>query len=150
MRTESVLQYVGPGTTGFVVAAQRRERLPQVTRGKAIELLPKSAGGAAVVSDRDNRGQVIGHAAQRGQGGCKAMPAAKGDDIRQPRAQQTRGEDAGHVAEAHSRPRSRWRTVVGKPVARRRSANSSAIAELRCLPPVQPMASVANRLPSVT
>ena len=43
----------------------------------------------------------------------------------------------------HSRPTSRWLTWTSMPRSRRRAATCSAIATLRCLPPVQPTASVA-------
>jgi len=48
------------------------------------------------------------------------------------------GVGAGH----YSRPRSRCRAVAVSPSAASRRANSSAIATLRCLPPVQPTARV--------
>ena len=49
----------------------------------------------------------------------------------------------------HSRPRSRWTTRARSPVlAGAAAASSSAMATLRCLPPVQPTASVTKRLPS--
>ena len=147
---ESVLQNVGPGTAGLVIAAQRRERHSEVPRRQAVKFVAKPAGRSAVVSDRDDRGQVVGHPAQRRQRGGQSMPAAEGHHSRKCRTQRAGRDEARHFAGAHSRPRSRCRTVVGNPVARSRRANSSAMAELRCLPPVQPMASVANRLPSAT
>ena len=54
----------------------------------------------------------------------------------------------GTVSGAHSRPRSRWAVSASSPAARSRAAISSDIATLRCLPPVQPIATVMNRLPS--
>ena len=113
---ESVLQNVGPGTAGLVIAAQRRERHSEVPRRQAVKFVGKPAGRSAVVSDRYDRGQVVGHPAQRRQRRGQSMPTTEGHHSRERRTQRARRDEARHFAGAHSRPRSRCRTVVGNPV----------------------------------
>ena len=43
--------------------AQRGQRHPQVARRQDAELVAQPAGGAAVVGDRDDRGDLVGDAA---------------------------------------------------------------------------------------
>ena len=57
-------------------------------------------------------------------------------------------DPAGRGRSAHSRPRSRWTGITSYPASRSCRDISSVIATLRCLPPVQPMATDMNRLPS--
>ena len=133
-----MLQHPRPGLAPPVVAAEGGERHPQVAGREYAELVAQPARGAAVVGDRDDGGQVGGDAAQGGQGGRQPVAATEGDDRRL-----RRPAHAGY-----SRPRSRWVTSASSPAARSRLTISSVIATLRCLPPVQPIATVMNRLPS--
>ena len=64
---EPVLQHVGPGAPGLVIAAQRRQRHPEVARRQAVELLAESARRPAVVSDGDDCRQMVRHPTQGGQ-----------------------------------------------------------------------------------
>ena len=48
----------------------------------------------------------------------------------------------------YSRPKSRCTTRTSTPFLTKRALKFSAIATLRCLPPVQPIAIVTNLLPS--
>ena len=138
---EPVLQHAGPGAAPLVVAAQRGQRHPQVAGRQHAELAAQPARRAAVVGHGDDRGQVVDDVARsarqrRGQ----AVAAAERDH---------RLDAVGARVGAHSRPRSRWTTPASYAGARAAGAAiSSAIATLRCLPPVQPTATVMNRLPS--
>ena len=78
---------------------------------QAVELVPEPAGGTAVVGHRDDRGELVGDPAQRGQRGGQAVAAAEGDHPRAAGPERWR-RPAGA---AHSRPRSRCSTVVGDP-----------------------------------
>lgn len=113
-----------------MVTGQRDERLPQVARRQAAALGAQPAAGAAVVTDGDHRGDVqvqFGYAVtQRPQRRREPVPAAEGD----------------HPGQGHSRPRSRCWALAAMPEWRSREASSSAMATLRCLPPVQPTATV--------
>ena len=88
------------------------------------------ATGAAVVADGDHGGDVQfefpGAVSQRPQRGGQAVSPAEGD----------------HRRRRHSRPRSRCWALAAMPEWRSREASSSAMATLRCLPPVQPTATV--------
>ena len=137
---EAVLQHPGPGLPPAVVAAQGRQRHPQVTRREHAELVAQPAGGAAVVGDRDDRRQVGGHAAQGGQGRGEAVPAPEGDDGRL-------GRPCARCPTTPGRGRGGWSRPPARTCAAA-STISSDIATLRCLPPVQPIATVMNRLPS--
>ena len=75
-------------------------------------------------SDGHHRGDVQIGRNQCAQGRGQTVTAAECDDLR------------------HSRPRSRCCAATTTRRSRRRFANSSAIATLRCLPPVQPTATV--------
>ena len=137
---EPVLEHPCPGAAPVVVAAQCGERHPQVAGWQHPELLrsrpeepPLSATVTTAVRSSDRRGA---QRRQRGDRPCRRpgrRPSGRGRGPSTP----------------HSRPRSRWmaRDVVAdaRPAG---AAISSAIATLRCLPPVQPIATVMNRLPS--
>ena len=88
-----------PGAAPLVVAAQRGQRHPQVTRRQHAELGAQPAAGAAVVGDRHHRGE-LGRSTQpqRGQRRGQPVPAAERDT--HARIAVTAGR--------HSRPRSRW------------------------------------------
>ena len=93
-----------------------------------VELLAQPAAGAAVVGDRHDRGDPVGHEPQRGERGGQAVPAAERDDARRSGSlppQVAVHEDGGDVAAAEPA-----------------GDSASAIATDRCLPPVQPTASV--------
>ena len=124
---EAVLEHVPPGLAPLALAAQRRQRHPQVAGRKHPELVPEPPGRAAVVGDRDDRGHLVGDVAQGREGRRQAMAAPQRRDDRP----------------AHSRPRSRWTTKVATRSVVRRAATAWAIATERCLPPVQPIAIVA-------
>lgn len=107
------------------VGCQGRQRHSQITRRNDVELAAQPAGGPAIVGDGDHRGDVVGEPAGRGQRRVQTMATAEGDDT------------------SHSRPRSRCRTRTVKcSLPSSRPASASAMATLRCLPPVQPMATV--------
>ena len=133
---EPVLQDLGPGTSPLVVPAECGQRLPEIPRGQHTELLTQPARGTTVVGNGDDRRHVAADATQRGQRGGQPVTSPERDDLD---ARETHG---------HSRPRSRCMTMVGIPDSRSRSPNASDIATLRCLPPVQPTATVMYRLPS--
>src|SRR5262252_2547326 len=57
------------------------------------------------------------------------------------------GDDLVRPVCRHSRPRSRCITWIPSPAFSRRPAISSAMTTLRCLPPVQPTASVTKCFP---
>ena len=79
---EPVLEHLGPGLSPPVVAAQGRQRHPQVTGREHAELLAQPSRRAAVVGDRDHRRQVGGQPPQRGQGRGQPVPATQRDDRR--------------------------------------------------------------------
>ena len=108
---EPVLQHPRPGLAPPVVAAQGGQRHPQVAGREHAELVAQPARGAAVVGDRDHRGQVGGHAAQGGQRRRQPVATAEGDDrgFRRP----------AHAG--YSRPRSRWVASASSPAARSRA-----------------------------
>ena len=102
---EPVLEDVAPGVPPLGVAAQRGQRHPQVARRQDPELLAQPPARAAVVGDRDDRGDLVGDEAQRGE--------RRG----QPVAAPERGDDRP----AHSRPRSRCTTKVAMSASADRS-----------------------------
>ena len=124
---EAVLQHVAPGLAPLALAAQRRQRHPQVAGGQHAELVAQPPGRAAVVGDRDDRGDLVGDVAQGGERGGQAVAATQ------------RGDDRP----GHSRPRSRCTTKVATRSVVSRAATAWVIATERCLPPVQPIAMVA-------
>ena len=137
---EAVLEHPRPGVAPLVVAAERRQRHPQVTRRQDAELAAQPARRAAVVGDGDDGGEVVDdevvdQPAQRGERGVQAVAAAEGDD-RLGAVTLTPARGPGATARA------------AYPLVASRRAISSVIATLRCLPPVQPIAIVMNRLPS--
>ena len=119
-----------------VPARECGECHPQVARGQQPQLPAQAPGRAAVVGDGDDGRHGVGEAAvdEQPQGReCRvqAVAAAERDGSERP------------VIAAHSRPRSRCVTRTAKPsVPASRRPSSSLIATLRCLPPVQPTASV--------
>ena len=142
---EPVLQHPRPGVAPLVVAAQRGQRHPQVAGRQHAELAAQPPRRAAVVGDGDDGGQVVDdqvgdEQAQRLQGGGQAVAAAEGDDGLGAVVRPSRRSLPPQVAVG--------RRVRRSPAARSRRAISSVIATLRCLPPVQPIATVMNRLPS--
>ena len=130
--TEPVLDDRRPQLTVRGIGCQRRQRHSQIAWRHDVQLAAQPAGRAAVVGDRHHRGDVRREPSRRRQRGVQPVPSAEGDDAR-----------------AHSRPRSRCstRTLNWSPPCNR-SASASAIATLRCLPPVHPMATVMYRFPS--
>ena len=139
---EAVLEHPGPGVAPLVLAAQRRERHPQVAGRKHPELRPQPPRRAAVVGHGDHGGQlvddqVVDQHAERAQRRGEPVAAAEGDH----RLGAVVGSSlATEVAVASAR--------ASNPASTSRRATSSVIATLRCLPPVQPIATVMNRLPS--
>ena len=140
---EPVLDDGGPQPAVRAVRGQRRQRHSQITRRDDIEFGAQPPGRAAVVGHRDDGGDVRGEPAGGGQGGVEPVAAAESDDARGGVRVQ-RPHRPGH-----SRPRSRCSTrTVSCSLAASKSASASAIATLRCLPPVHPIATVMYRLPS--
>lgn len=78
---EAVLDDTGPGLAPFVVAAQRRQRLAQITGRENAQLVTQAAAGTAVVGHGDDGGEVPGDPAQRGERGGQPHAAAEGDDL---------------------------------------------------------------------
>ncbi|SKZ86038.1 Uncharacterised protein [Mycobacteroides abscessus subsp. abscessus] len=155
--TETMLQSASPQLVtgalhrarfGIVVAIverggrahQRDHRHSQITRRDDVELTPEPAGRAAVVGNRHHRRDVLAEIPHRRQRRVQAVASTERDDA---------------FRAAHSRPRSRCITrtsyrvePASSPAAFNREASSSAIATLRCLPPVHPTLIVMYRLPS--
>ena len=101
---EAVLRDLAPQSAPVVVAAQRGQRHPQVTGRQAAELAAQPAARAAVVGDRDDRGQLgrsraAARAARRpGRGRRRARPpgrAVVGRGRRRSLATQVAVDDAG-------------------------------------------------------
>ncbi len=137
---EPVLHDPAPGDAPVVVAAQRGQGHPQVARGQHAVLAAQRPAGTAVVGHGHHRGQVAADPAQRRQGRGQPVPAAQ---RHHPGCRAARLSRPGH-----SRPRSRWVTWMSAPVSASFPARNSLMATLRCLPPVQPTASVTKCLPS--
>ena len=130
-----------PGAAPLVVAAQRGQRHPQVAGRQHAELVAQPAARAAVVGDGDDRGQLVGDAAQRRQRRGQPVPAAERDDLAgRPMRDEGGAGPAGPVTRAPGRG-GRRRSSTPWPRSSR-APSSSAIATLRCLPPVQPTAMV--------
>jgi hypothetical protein len=55
MSAEPILQDIGPGAPGLIIATQRSQRHPEVTRRQAAEFVTEPSGGAAVVSHGHDR-----------------------------------------------------------------------------------------------
>ena len=123
---EPVLQHVPPGVAPLGVVAQRGQRHPQVTWGQHVELVAQPARRPPVVGDRDHGGDVVGDELEGLERGRETVATPEGDDRRP----------------AHSCPRSRWTTKVAMSSLLSRARSASATATERCLPPVQPTASV--------
>ena len=135
---EAVLDDLLPRPAPVVVPAEGGQRHPQVARRQHAELAAEPPRRAAVVGHGDDGGRVVHDVAQRGERGVQAVPAAERDDLVV--------TERGHVTPA--RGRGGWRGRSARASTSRR-AISSVMATLRCLPPVQPMAMVMNRLPSL-
>ena len=124
---EPVLEQAGHRLGALALAGQRGQGHPQVAGRQHGHLAADAARGAAVVGDRDHGGHVRRDPPPGRQRRRQTVPAAERD------------HPAAAALPAHySRPRSRWRATAAMPSADSRRANSSAIATLRCLPPVQP------------
>ena len=123
---EPVLKDGRPQPPVRAVGCQGRQRHSQITRRHHIEFAAQPSRRSAVVGNRYHGGDMRSEPAGGRQRGVEPVAAAQRDDAR-----------------AHSRPRSRCstRTVSWSPPCSR-PASASAIATLRCLPPVQPMATV--------
>ena len=153
----------GPGTAPFVVTTQRGERLPQVARRQHAELLaqptrrpPLSATVTIAVSCSVTRRSADSEAAE-------TVAATERHDLR---SESRAGWDphgrtpvrvfGRMVGQLEGRPVGPLTRAPGRGARRgcRRRACAAArraprrCATLRCLPPVQPIAIVANRLPS--
>ena len=75
----SIALHVRPHSESSHSAASAIRRSPG---RQHVELLAQPAGGAAVVGDRHDRREAVGHEAQRGQAGGQAVAAAERDDRR--------------------------------------------------------------------
>ena len=111
-------------------AHQRDHRHPQIAGRDDVEFASEPAGRTTVVGNRHHRRDVRAEVPHRRQRRVQAVASTERDDA---------------VRAAHSRPRSRCITrtsyrvePASSPAAFNRDASSSAIATLRCLPPVQP------------
>ncbi len=122
---------------GRVVGGQRGQRLPQVARRQqGVPLGPQPAAGPAVVADRDHRGDVqVELRAQRRSAAQRGAPARARRRTRPP-------GPAGSPAVVTPAPGRGARRGRDSRMSRSRAVSSSAIATLRCLPPVQPTATV--------
>ena len=113
-----------------VLVAQGGQGHAQVPGGQHAQLAAQPPAGPPVVGHRDHRRQAGGDPPQRRQRGVQAVSPAQCDDL--------------ETLIVHSRPTSRWLTCTSMPPrSRNRPPICSAMATLRCLPPVQPTASVA-------
>ena len=140
---EAVLHELAPATSRVVVGGERGEGHPQVAGWEHAELAAQPAGRPAVVGDRDDGGDVVGEPPQGGQGGVQPVAAAERDRRSHARPRSLRVHSRPRSLRVHSRPRSRCVTFTvtpSEPASLR--AISSLMATLRCLPPVQPTATV--------
>ncbi len=142
-RGEPVLDHRTPGAAPGVVAAQRGQRHPQVPGRRHAQVPAQPSRRPAVVGHPHDRGEPVGDRPQGAQGHRQAVAPADRDDQRS-RAD-GRPDPGRH---RHSLPRSRWTTETARPARASRAASCSTMATDRCLPPVQPTAIIANRLPS--
>ncbi len=145
---EPVLEHPRPGHAPLVAPAERRQRHPQVARGQHAELAAQPTRRAAVVGDGDDRGEVVDHELvdqqpQRRQRGVQPVAAAEGDDGHRPVGRQL----IGHPHPITPCPGRGGTRGPRSPRPCRRRTTSSVTVTLRCLPPVQPIATCANRLP---
>ena len=138
---EAMLQDSGPGSPPLVVTAERGQCHPQVAWRQHTQLPAQATARPAVVGDGDDGREPTADPTQCGQRRSQAVSTAEGYDCG------TR-QSTGLIRAGHSRPRSRWTTMVSTPCLRSRAARASLIATLRCFPPVQPTPTVTNRLPS--
>ena len=120
---EAMLQY--PPPQAFI--GQCGNSHAQISRGENAQVSPQSTAGATVIPGANNRGRFEVQLTQGLEGYRETVSPTQGDDT---------------SVHAHSRPRSRWTTRDSTPWRTRRAARSSASATLRCLPPVQPTATV--------
>ncbi len=124
--TEPVLNDRRPQSAVRAVRSQGRQRHSQVTGWHHVEFAAEPSGRTAVVGNRHHGRHMWAEPPGRRQGGVQPVPSTEGHDPRR-----------------HSRPRSRCSTWTVSPSPPcNRSASASAIATLRCLPPVHPMATV--------
>ncbi len=127
---ESVLQDGRPQLSVRTVRCQGRQGHSQIAWRHDAEFVAQPARRTAVIGDRHHRGDVGGQPPRRGQRCVQAVPTAQGDD-------------ALAIRWAHSRPRSRCSTRTDScSLSPSSCTKASAIATLRCLPPVQPIATV--------
>ena len=78
---EPVLDNLAPGGAPVVIAAQRRQRHPQVAGRQHAELAAQPAARAAVIGDRDDGGELAGDPAQGGERGEQPVAAAERHDL---------------------------------------------------------------------
>ena len=124
---EPVLEDVTPGVPPLALVTQCCQGHAEVTGRENPELAAQAPAGSTVVGHCDDGRDVVGDEAECRERGCQPVAAPEG----------------GHGMRSHSCPRSRWTTKVLLRPLPRRWANASAIATLRCLPPVQPTPTVA-------
>ena len=140
LAAEAVLEHaaqVWPQSSSPQSAASAIRRSPGGSTPNSRRSRPEEPPSSATVTTAV---RSLRDPAQRRQRGGQPVAAAERDDVRVSRCRAL-----GH---GHSRPRSRCDAATSMPASRSRPAISSVIATLRCLPPVQPMATVMNRLPS--
>ena len=119
---------------GRLAAARRARGAADPTSRRCRRRSPRRSGRRRRGRRRSSRSAV--------QATPRAVAAAEGDHG--PGARRA----TPIIGLGHSRPRSRWTARVSTPRSLSRSPISSAIATLRCLPPVQPTARSMNRLRS--
>ena len=134
---EAVLHDARPGPSPAVVATQCSEGHPKISRRHNVEIPSQATTASAVIRHANNGGDVIGHAAEGPKRRCQTVSATERDN-----------SGSSGLRARHSRPRSRCMTALSIPAFTSRAARFSAMATLRCLPPVQPMAIVTYRFPS--
>ncbi|MNI57933.1 hypothetical protein D3C73_1130210 [compost metagenome] len=149
-RFKAVLHDIAPGPAPVGVITQGAQGHPQVSGREDAVLIAETPGTAAVVRHCDDCRQLRGEQTQGRQRRREAMTAAQGhhggallllaagDALGRNKWQRARQNPH------YSRPRSRWVVVtVTRGYCARRFESSMATATERCLPPVQPTASVA-------
>ena len=127
---EAILQQRGGALGDRLVVGQGGQGLPQVARGQQRVALGQEPAARPAVVAHGHHGsdvQVEGGrgAPERSQRGAQPVAAAE-----------------RHHPHGHSRPRSRWEEWADRRMSRSWAVSSSEIATLRCLPPVQPTATV--------
>ena len=136
---EPVLQHVGPGapdSSSPHSAASAIRRSPGGRQSSSSRSRPEDPPSSATVTIAVRWSVTRRKAVNDAASPC---PPPKATTFGRVGPNEPDGKMSRQIAGVHSRPKSRWRTVVGEAPARSRRANSSAMAELRCLPPVQPM-----------